>query len=106
MTNVSLLNPEEKSEQQMEIILGLRISRNEFACYSGGKLLHRGLDSEGGEHQEEEGRVGVRKVQERGIGPSNKACFRTLWWKPVRSTLEGDNEEKEAERESTFLSLV
>lgn len=80
----------------MEIILRLRILRNEVASYSGGKLLHRGLDSEEEGHLEEEEQGGMRKMQEGEMGPSNKACFRTLWWKPVRSALESDNEEKKA----------
>lgn len=90
----------------MEIILGLRILRNEVACYSGGKLLHRGLDGGGEEHPEEEAQGSMRKMQEGEMGPSNTACFRTLWWKPGRSELEGDNEEKKAERELKSLSLV
>lgn len=47
---------------------------------------------------EEEEESGVRKIPEREMGSDKMACFRTLWWKPVRSVLEGHHEEKKAER--------
>lgn len=65
----------------MEIILGLRILRNEVACYSGGNLLQRGLDSE--EKYGETPGKGRAGWCEEDAGRGNGACFRTLWWTPV-----------------------
>lgn len=74
----------------------LRILRKLVACYPGRNLLQRGLDSEKRESTKErvEGRGGRgEEGARRGNGPSDKAYLRTLWWKPVRSALEGDGED-------------
>ena len=72
--------------------------------YKEALIVRKKERTEGCLEEEEEG--GVRKMPEGDMGPDNKACFRSLWWKTVRSALEGHNEEKKAERESTFLNLV
>lgn len=72
--------------------LGLRILREEVACYydSEEARKHKGTPGKGRGRWGEEGAGGDN-------GAHDKDCFRTLSWKPVRPVLEGDGGEKEAE---------